>query len=95
MNVINNTAKVAVIGLGKMGLPMAINLVKAGFEVMGYDPTLNAREELVYKGGKASESATEAAEGAEVVITMLPNGAIVREALLGDEGAIKKLKNQQ
>ncbi|UQG62688.1 NAD(P)-dependent oxidoreductase (plasmid) [Marinobacter sp. M3C] len=92
MNVINNTAKVAVIGLGKMGLPMAINLVKAGFEVMGYDPTLNAREELVYKGGKASESATEAAEGAEVVITMLPNGAIVREALLGDEGAIKKLK---
>lgn len=52
MNVINNTAKVAVIGLGKMGLPMAINLVKAGFEVMGYDPTLNAREELVYKGGK-------------------------------------------
>ena len=92
MNVISNTAKVAVIGLGKMGLPMAINLVKAGFEVIGFDPTLNAREELVNKGGQASVSATDAAEDADVVITMLPNGAIVREALLGDEGAIKKLK---
>lgn len=92
MNVISDTAKVAVIGLGKMGLPMAINLVKAGFEVIGFDPALSAREELVNNGGKASESATDAAEDTDVVITMLPNGAIVREALLGDKGAIKKLK---
>lgn len=65
--------KVAVIGLGNMGAPMAANLVKAGHQVTGFDlvapcPTGVAR----------AESAAATAKGADVVITMLPNGTILR-----------------
>lgn len=64
--------KVAFIGLGNMGGPMAQNLVKAGHEVVGFD--LVARPDGVTIAG----SVAEACEGAEVAITMLPNGAILR-----------------
>ncbi|MCU0911315.1 MAG: 3-hydroxyisobutyrate dehydrogenase [Rhodobacteraceae bacterium] len=64
--------KVAFIGLGNMGAPMAANLVKAGHDVTGYDTV--ARPEGIALAG----SAAEAAAGADVVLTMLPNGAILR-----------------
>ena len=64
--------KVAFIGLGNMGAPMAANLVKAGHEVTGYDPV--ARPEGIALAG----SAAGAAAGAEVVLTMLPDGAVLR-----------------
>jgi len=64
--------KIAFIGLGNMGTPMAANLVKAGHEVVGFDTM--ARPE----GLALATSAAEAARGADVVITMLPNGAILR-----------------
>lgn len=64
--------KIAFIGLGNMGGPMAANLLKAGHEVTGFD--VAARPE----GLAMAASAAEAARGAEVVITMLPNGAILR-----------------
>jgi 3-hydroxyisobutyrate dehydrogenase len=64
--------KVAFIGLGNMGAPMAANLVKAGHDVTGYDTA--ARPEGIPLAG----SAAEAAAGADVVLTMLPNGAILR-----------------
>ncbi|MGR3492301.1 MAG: 3-hydroxyisobutyrate dehydrogenase [Shimia sp.] len=62
--------KIGFIGLGNMGAPMARNLIAAGHEVTGFD---TAGGEL-----SAAQSAVEAAAGAEVVITMLPNGAILR-----------------
>ncbi len=65
--------KVGFIGLGNMGAPMARNLIKAGHEVLGYDPV--ARPE----GVPMAPSAAEAARGAEVVITMLPDGPILRQ----------------
>ena len=64
--------KIGFIGLGNMGAPMAANLVKAGHEVTGFD--LAARPE----GVTMARSAAEAARDVEVVITMLPNGAILR-----------------
>lgn len=64
--------KVAFIGLGNMGAPMAAILAKAGHRVTGYDTA--ARPE----GIALASSAAEAAAGAEVVITMLPDGAILR-----------------
>jgi 3-hydroxyisobutyrate dehydrogenase len=64
--------KVAFIGLGNMGAPMAANLVKAGHDVTGYDTV--ARPEGIALAGSAAEAAT----GADVVLTMLPNGAILR-----------------
>jgi 3-hydroxyisobutyrate dehydrogenase len=65
--------KIGFIGLGNMGGPMAANLVKAGHEVAGFDLVAPMPEGIVRAG-----SAAEAATGAEVVITMLPNGAILR-----------------
>lgn len=64
--------KVGFIGLGNMGAPMAANLARAGHQVTGFDTA--ARPE----GLALAASAAEAAAGADVVITMLPNGAILR-----------------
>ncbi|ABN76894.1 3-hydroxyisobutyrate dehydrogenase [Cereibacter sphaeroides] len=66
--------KIAFIGLGNMGGPMARNLATAGHEVTGFDLAAPAPE-----GVRAAASAVEAATGAEVVVTMLPNGAILRQ----------------
>ncbi|WP_022703488.1 3-hydroxyisobutyrate dehydrogenase [Pseudorhodobacter ferrugineus] len=65
--------KIGFIGLGNMGGPMAANLVAAGHEVVGFDLTAPMPAGVVAAG-----SAAQAAQGAEVVITMLPNGAILR-----------------
>lgn len=65
--------KIAFIGLGNMGAPMAANLSAAGHSVTGFD--LNAP---MPSGVSKAESAHQAVSGAEVVITMLPNGAILR-----------------
>lgn len=65
--------KVGFIGLGNMGAPMAANLVKAGHQVAGFDLAAPCPE-----GVTRAATAAEAASGADVVITMLPNGAILR-----------------
>lgn len=65
--------KIGFIGLGNMGAPMAANLAKAGHAVTGFDLAAPAPE-----GVAPAKSIAEAVQGAEVVITMLPNGAILR-----------------
>lgn len=82
-----SAAPVAFVGLGMMGLPMASRLVAAGFVVRGSDLSADARSAFAMAGGKAFASAGEAAEGSSILITMLPDGGIVREALLGRDGA--------
>ena len=63
--------KIAFIGLGNMGAPMARNLAKAGHQVTGFDPV------VAPKGITMAKSAADAARGAEIAITMLPNGQIL------------------
>ncbi len=65
--------KIGFIGLGNMGGPMAANLAKAGHEVTGFDTA-----GVTIGGVTSADSAAAAASGAEVVITMLPNGQILR-----------------
>ncbi|WP_371169941.1 3-hydroxyisobutyrate dehydrogenase [Aliiroseovarius sp. 2305UL8-7] len=65
--------KIGFIGLGNMGGPMAANLVKAGHEVTGFDMA-----EVQIDGVEMAASSAEAASGQDVVITMLPNGQILR-----------------
>ena len=65
--------KIGFIGLGNMGAPMAANLVKAGHEVTGFDLVAPCPG-----GVRKADSAADAAAGQEVVITMLPNGDILR-----------------
>jgi 3-hydroxyisobutyrate dehydrogenase len=84
-------AIVVVIGLGAMGQPMAARLKGAGFEVRGVDPQPAARDAFTAKVGSAFARGPDAAANAAAVITMLPNGAIVREALLGAQGIAARL----
>jgi len=83
---------IAFIGLGNMGLPMATNLVKAGHDVTGFDLSEDARAGMEAAGGKSTAVLAEAVTGAEVVITMLPNGAIVRDVYAGDGGVFANMQ---
>ncbi|NOC44817.1 3-hydroxyisobutyrate dehydrogenase [Ruegeria sp. HKCCD7559] len=65
--------QIGFIGLGNMGAPMAANLVKAGHQVLGFDTA-----GVVVDGVTQADTATEAVASADAVITMLPNGAILR-----------------
>lgn len=71
-------AEIGFIGLGNMGLPMAANLVKAGHSVAGFDMVPAALEAAKAAGISIAGSAVEAVTGREIVVTMLPNGDIVR-----------------
>lgn len=75
-------AVIGFIGLGKMGLPMARRLVTAGFTVRGFDPATDASSALAGSGGIACATASEAAAGAAAVVTMLPDGDVVRAVML-------------
>ncbi len=76
------------IGLGNMGGPMARNLVQAGYRVQGFDLVPAALEAAAANGVEIKASTAEAAAGAEVIISMLPAGAHVRGAYLGEAGLI-------
>lgn len=69
---------VAFLGLGNMGAPMATNLLTAGFGVRGFDPVPAAAAAAGANGVAVLDSAADAVAGADVVITMLPNGDIVK-----------------
>lgn len=77
---------VAFIGLGTMGKPMAVNLVKAGFDVIGCNRSRPALDALTAAGGRAAGSTAEAVRNAEVVATMLPDSPDVQEVLAGPDG---------
>jgi len=71
--------KIGFIGLGNMGAKMTINLLKADYEVVGYDINKEFVNNLLPKGLKQATNLSEVAKGADIVITMLPNGDIVEE----------------
>ena len=77
-------AKLAFIGLGNMGGPMAINLVKAGHAVTVFDLSEPACRQLEDAGASVAETATAAAVGVEYVLSMLPAGKHVAGIYLGD-----------
>ena len=81
---------IAFLGLGNMGAPMAGNLVNAGYSVRGYDPVAAARDAAADKGVEVAERGTTAVKGADVVITMLPNGALVKECYAEVMGKARK-----
>ncbi|EPK7285096.1 TPA: sulfolactaldehyde 3-reductase [Citrobacter farmeri] len=87
-------AVIAFIGLGQMGAPMASNLLKQGHQLIVFDVNADAVQRLVEKGAQPARSPAQAAEGAEFVITMLPNGDLVRSVLLGEDGVCENLSPQ-
>ena len=85
-------SRIAFIGLGIMGSPMAANLVKAGHTVTGFNLTQPPIDKLVADGGRAAASIAEAVADAEVVITMVPADPQVEQAILGEGGVLESAK---
>ncbi|EFW86611.1 3-hydroxyisobutyrate dehydrogenase [Pseudomonas savastanoi pv. glycinea] len=80
---------IAFIGLGNMGAPMARNLIKAGHTLQVFDLNKSVLAEFAGLGAQVSDSPRQAAEGSELVITMLPAEAHVRSVYLNDYGVLK------
>ena len=85
-------SRIGFIGLGIMGSPMAANLVKAGHRVTGHDHKQSSMERLAALGGRAAPTVAAAVEGAEVVITMLPDWPQVEEVSHGPFGIFQTVK---
>jgi 2-hydroxy-3-oxopropionate reductase len=81
--------KIGFIGLGIMGKPMALNLIKAGHSLTVYDIRPQPLKEVVAAGAKEGKSARDVAAQSEVVITMLPNSPDVKKAVLGKDGVLE------
>ncbi|KPX92326.1 3-hydroxyisobutyrate dehydrogenase [Pseudomonas amygdali pv. mori] len=80
---------IAFIGLGNMGAPMARNLIKAGHTLQVFDLNKSVLAEFAGLGAQVSDSPRQAAEGSELLITMLPAAAHVRSVYLNDDGVLK------
>lgn len=86
-------AKIGFVGLGHMGLPMAINLVKAGHQVTGYDLQQSALDHFAASGGFAAANLHEAAKEKDILITMLQTGQQVLTVCHGKDGLFHSAKN--
>ena len=83
--------KIAFIGLGIMGKPMAKNLLKADYELRVYDRNQETLNEMKAAGATICSSSAETAEGVDVVITMLPNSPHVKSVMLEDDKLAEKM----
>jgi 3-hydroxyisobutyrate dehydrogenase-like beta-hydroxyacid dehydrogenase len=86
------SASVLFVGLGTMGLPMATNLVRAGFAVEGFDMNRRSLAAFVAAGGCASDDLRASALHCDAVVTMLPDDRAVTDVLGGPDGVIAKLR---
>jgi 3-hydroxyisobutyrate dehydrogenase len=80
--------KIAFVGLGHMGAPMARNLIKAGHALVVYDVVAKNVDAMTAAGANAARSAQEAAAQGEIVLTMLPSSPHVKSVYLGAEGVL-------
>lgn len=86
--------KIGFIGLGNMGGPMALNLVKAGHQLSVFDLVPASVQKLTEAGAKAFASPAEvAAQDIDMLVTMLPASAHVRSVYLGENGILSTVKN--
>ncbi|MDV6378326.1 2-hydroxy-3-oxopropionate reductase [Sporosarcina sp. GW1-11] len=84
--------KIGFIGLGIMGRPMVLNILHAGFNVKAFDLSEEARKVVADAGAVEALTPGEAAVDSDIVITMLPNAAIVRDVLFGANGISNTLR---
>ena len=85
-------SKIGFIGLGLMGKPMALNLVKAGFAVTVWNRTASRADELVSAGAKLAESPRELAANSDLLITIVSDPPALEEVLWGANGAMQSLR---
>jgi len=83
---------VGFIGLGIMGLPMAGHLLKAGYNMQVYNRTQSKADTLVEQGAIRAKTPAEAANGADIIITIVSDSPQVEEVVFGENGAYEALK---
>ncbi len=84
--------KVGFVGQGKMGVPMALNLIWAGHEVVVYNRTREKTESAADEGAQVADSPAQAADGADVVVTILSDDAAVEAVVFSEDGLLKGLE---
>jgi 3-hydroxyisobutyrate dehydrogenase len=85
------TPTVSFLGAGQMGTPMASRLLNAGFNVRAWNRTIARVAPLVDLGATAAATPAEAAQGADVLVTMLPDGPTIESVVGGEDGALAAL----
>jgi len=85
--------KIGFIGIGIMGKPMCLNLLKAGYQVVAHDIVQQAIDDVVNEGATSATSPKAVAEQSDVVITMLPDSPEVEEVVLGAAGVGEGLRS--
>src|SRR5256712_14038747 len=80
---------VGILGLGKMGGPIAGHLLARGFKVIGYDPVARARERAAARGARCAASARELARASDLVIVVVGFDSEVEEVVFGKDGALE------
>src|SRR5437899_8485134 len=80
---------IGILGLGKMGCPIAAHLVAKGFKVVGYDPLEEARNKALALGARGAASAREAAQASDLVIIVVGFDREVEEVLFGKDGVLE------
>jgi len=80
---------VGILGLGKMGGPIAGRLLAKGFKVIGYDPLAQAREKAMARGARSAVSAREVAQASDLVIVVVGFDSEVEEVVFGKEGVLE------
>ena len=89
MESINNMSEIGFVGLGIMGKPMVRNLMKAGHSLTVFDVVGAAVDEMAAAGAARGESSSDVAVRTDIIITMLPDGPQVEEAVLGPGGVLE------
>jgi 2-hydroxy-3-oxopropionate reductase len=84
--------KIGFIGLGVMGKPMSLNLIKAGYSLMVFDINRDVLNEVVSSGAERGNSPGHIGESCEIIITMLPNSPQVEEVIAGKNGILERAK---
>lgn len=86
--------KLGFIGLGNMGLPMSINLLRAGYEVYGFDTNTKAMDQFIAEGGMGVTTAQELVKQSDVIMTSLPTPQIVEHVFTSEEGILQNAKQE-
>lgn len=81
--------KLGFIGLGNMGLPMSINLLRAGYEVYGFDTNTKAMEQFIAEGGIGLSTTKELVQHSNVIMTSLPTPQVVEHVFTSEEGILQ------
>jgi len=81
------------IGLGAMGIPMASNLLQAGYKLNVYNRTVSKMEDLSAKGAHSCNNIKEVVEHSDIIFLMLSNGDAVRDVLTSEDGILNSLSS--